>query len=85
MSTDLFDRLAETQVPPAPVQLDRAVHERLNRALVVGHVLDFAVRAIPYACAHFAKAVAGLIALTFTGSFPKQPTKPEDQPDIEDL
>lgn len=85
MSTDLFERLAETDVPPVPAELDRAVHERLNRALVVGQVLDFAVRAIPYACFHFAKAVGGWIVLTVSGEFPKQPTEREDTPDIDDL
>jgi hypothetical protein len=85
MSTDLFDRLAESAVPPPPAQLDRAVHERLNRALVIGHVLDFAMNAIPYACLHLAKAVGGFIALTVTGEYPKQPDKREDTPDIDDL
>lgn len=85
MSTDLFDRLAETHVPPVPEQLDRAVHERLNRALVVGQILDFAIRAIPYACAHFAKAIGGWIVFTVSGSFPKQPQPSEDTPDIDDL
>lgn len=72
MSTDLFDRLADSRVPPPPAQFERGVHERLNRALVLRQVLEFAVSAIPYACLHFAKAVGGWIVLTVSGRFPKR-------------
>jgi hypothetical protein len=88
MSTDLFDQLAESPVPPPPPGFDGVVHQRLNRALAVGHVLDFAVRAIPFACAEFVRAIGGFVVFTVTGSFPKhkeqQHNEPrEDTPDIE--
>ncbi len=65
---DLFDQLAETSVPPPPVELDREGHERVNRALVVGHVAEFALVAMPNAAWHLARAVVSLVALTFTGN-----------------
>jgi hypothetical protein len=73
MPPDLFDRLSASPVPPPPAELDRGVHERVNRALLVGHLVDFALGAIPFAMRHFAAAVGGLIVLTVTGRFPAGP------------
>ncbi len=81
MSSDLFDELAETPVPPPPVEFDRGVHERLNRALLTAQVLEFAVSAIPFACMHLAKAVGGWIVLTVSGKFPERTNQPNEQPD----
>ncbi len=89
MSTDLFDQLAESPVPPPPAEFDRSVHERLNRALTIGHVVDFAVRAIPFACVEFFRAIGGLIGFTATGNFPKHAAQQhnesrEDTPDSQE-
>jgi hypothetical protein len=81
MSSDLIERLADSPVPPLPAEFERGVHERLNRALVIGQMLEFALRAIPYACIHFAKAVAGWIVLSVSGNFPKRQDQNEETPD----
>lgn len=73
MPSDLFQKLSQVAVPPPPAELDRAVHERVNRVLVTAHIFDFAVHAAPYAAWHLARAIGGLIALTFTGRFPPGP------------
>ena len=85
---------ATLSVPPPPLGFDQVVHERLNRALAIGHVLDFAVRAIPFACVEFFRAIGGLMVFTATGNFPKhhdqhpneqQHNEPrEDTPDSEE-
>jgi hypothetical protein len=84
VSTDLFEQLAESPVPPPPAEFDRVVHERLNRALAIGHVVDFAVRAIPFACVEFVRAIGGLIFYTVTGNFPKHTNQHEGTPDSEE-
>jgi hypothetical protein len=84
MASDLFEQLAEAPVPPPPVGFDRVVHERLNRALAIGHVVDFAVRAIPLACIEFLRAIGGLIVFTATGNFPKHTNQREATPDNEE-
>jgi hypothetical protein len=72
MPTDLFDRLAEINVPPPvpPVGFDRNLHDRLNRSLTTQHVVDLGIHALPAAAAEFLRAVFGLIAMTITGKFP---------------
>ena len=80
MSSDLFERLASSPVPPPPAEFERGVHERVNRALVVGQVLDFAVQAIPYACWHLLKAVGGWGVLTISGEFPKSSHEQQKTP-----
>ncbi|HVX14404.1 MAG TPA: hypothetical protein VHC22_24670 [Pirellulales bacterium] len=70
MNDDLLERLAETTVPPLPADFDRAVHQRLNRTLVVGHLIDFAVVALPMALAEFARAVAAAALYTLSGRYP---------------
>ena len=57
MSPNLFDRLAELDVPPPPVHFDQQLHQRVNRSLVVGQLVDLLVGAFPWAARHFAKAL----------------------------
>jgi hypothetical protein len=75
MSQDLFDELIASEVPPPPVELDRRLHERLNRSLAFGHLVELFVHAVPYAVLHLAAAVTGLAAYTTSGEYPvrKQP------------
>jgi hypothetical protein len=73
MPSDLFEKLSQVPVPPPPAELDRAVHERVNRALLSAQLFDFAISAVPLAAWHLARAIGGLIALTVTGRFPPGP------------
>ena len=73
METDFLDRLAEHEVPPLPESFERQVHERVNHALVVLHVLDLAVRGLPWAMLCFGRAVIGLVMMTLSGRFESPP------------
>jgi len=70
MSDDLFELLAETPVPPVPLALSQGVHRRLNRALVVLHLVEFVVCVLPYGLLHFARGVVGCVMLTVSGRYP---------------
>lgn len=67
MPQDIFEQLAQLNVPPPPPQLDRAVHDRVNRSLVALHLADLLLRGMPWAMLHFGRAVIGLIGLTLRG------------------
>lgn len=71
MAPDLFDRLAEMEVPPPPEadQFDRQLHDRVNRALVAGQITDLVVGGLPWAALHFLRALVGLGTLTVTGRY----------------
>jgi hypothetical protein len=75
MATDLFDRLAELEVPPPPDtdQFDRQLHERVNRSLVAGQLTDLVVGGLPWALVHFLRALVGLVTLTATGRYDAKP------------
>ena len=71
----LFDQLAKTEVPPPPSSGDfgRAVHDRVNRNLLPGQLVDFAFGAVPLAAWHLARAIGGWMVLTISGRFPDGP------------
>lgn len=71
MATDLFERLAELEVPPPPEaeQFDRQLHQRVNRSLVAAQFTDLVVGGLPFAALHFARALVGLLAFTITGRY----------------
>jgi hypothetical protein len=71
MATDLFERLAELEIPPPPDtdEFDRQLHERVNRSLVAGQLTDLVVGGLPWAIAHFARALVGLVTFTVTGRY----------------
>lgn len=75
MSSDLFDRLAELPVPPAPAarQFNAGVHQRLNKRLLFGQLADLAVRGFGFAIWHMAGAALGFLKLTLTGKFEPGP------------
>ena len=81
MPTDLLERLAELPVPPAPPPqaFDREIHKRINSHLIVGQVLDLLLRGFAFGAAHFAKALLGLVRLTFTGKY-EEPKNDRDLP-----
>jgi hypothetical protein len=64
---DIFDKLAELEVPPPPANFDTEVHERVNKSLVALHFADLLLRGLPWAMLHFGKAVVALIVTTLTG------------------
>ena len=65
----LLDSLAERDVPPVPGEFSEQIHQRLNRALLATHLVDFVVGGVPYAAMHFLRGVGHLIIGTFTGRF----------------
>jgi hypothetical protein len=73
MTTDVFEQLAEVDVPPTPAQFDAQLHERVNRWLIVGHALDLLLRGLPFALLHFSRAAVGLVAYTLTGRYDADP------------
>ena len=77
MIQDWFEQLAEQDVPPAPVDFDRRLHERVNDSLLAVHYLEFACRAAPYALLHFSQAMIGALRFTLTGKYPSdRPDRP---------
>ncbi len=69
MATDLFQRLAERPVPAPPAGFNRSLHQRLNKRLLAGQLLDLAVHGFGFAIWHLARAGMGLLILTLTGKF----------------
>ena len=61
--------MAERGVPPVPEELNERVHLRLNRALVVGHLIDLALGGLPFVAVHFLRATGHFIGSTLTGRF----------------
>ena len=70
MSIDIFEQLADRDVPPVPADLDRRIHVRVNDTLLGVHLTEFVFQVLPYAVLHFAQAVVGLLILTLSGGFP---------------
>ncbi|MCE9546539.1 MAG: hypothetical protein K8T25_13615 [Planctomycetia bacterium] len=73
MSTDLFDQLAADDVPPPPPQFERQVHQRLNRTLLVQHLVDFATGALVWGFMQLVPAAVALIHFSIFGRYPKRP------------
>jgi hypothetical protein len=69
---DFLEQLADREVREPPPDFDRRLHERVNRTLVVQHVIDFFVGAIAWSAAHFFRAAFGWLFLTITGRFPSR-------------
>ena len=69
MPRDFLEELSESPVPPVPAAFNRALHERLNRRLLVGQMLDLGMRGMGYTLAHFARALGGVVVLTMSGKF----------------
>lgn len=70
MNHDLLEQLSGATVPPPPADFDRSVHQRLNRTLVAGHLIDFVCGALPCALAEFAGAMAAAALYTASGRYP---------------
>jgi hypothetical protein len=71
MNADFLEQLAQLDVPEPPAEFDRQLHERVNRSLVVQHVMDLVLGAAPWALAQFARAVAGAVVFSVGGDYPE--------------
>ena len=70
MATDILEQLADTEVPPAPVeQLQQGFSDRLNSRLVVQQLLDLMIRGVPYAAWHMTFGMVGVLYYTVVGRF----------------
>ena len=76
MQDRFLEQLAEWEVPPPPEQFDEQLHHRVNDALVVFQVVEFAIRAVPWAMMHFAQALASAIVMSITGRHEPPPSRP---------
>ena len=79
MSTDFLDQLSAWEVPAPPPKFDAELHDRVNRNLVGVQIADLALHGLPWALAHFALALAGLVRLSITGSFGPDGPQPGPQ------
>ncbi len=69
MVNDVFELLAESDIPPPPPSFDRQLHERVNRSLLLVQLMDLVFGALPWAAMHLARAFMGLVTLTVSGKF----------------
>lgn len=75
MTPDLFEQLAERDVPPPPPHFNRQLHERVNRSLLASQLVDLALGAVPWATGHMLMALGGFLRLTVTGKFAPEKRK----------
>lgn len=66
---DFLEQLAEIEVRDPPPDFDRQLHQRVNRSLMVQHLLDLALGAAPWAMVCFLRALVGLCTFSLTGKF----------------
>ena len=78
MATDLFDQLAEADVPPPPPQFDHQLHKRLNQTLIAMHVVELCMRCLPWCLMQFSQAIIGAIRYTVTGRYVSGPRRRSD-------
>ena len=69
LAEELTEELKQLSLPDERTKFDKQLHERVNRSLVVSHLLDLAVKGLPWALLHFARAFVGCIAFTLTGRY----------------
>lgn len=69
MANNLLDQLGQSEVPPAPVEIRRDVHDRLNQWLLVAQTTELVIYAFGFAAAQFASAVLGLINFSVSGDY----------------
>jgi hypothetical protein len=66
---DFLEQLAEVEVREPPGDFSRRLHERVNRTLLVQHLLDFFVGGIVWSAGHFLRAALGWLHYTITGRY----------------
>jgi hypothetical protein len=82
MSTDLWEQLAEAEIPAPPPQFERQVHQRLNQTLLAVQLADLLLKGMFFAIGQFALAVLHLVSVTLTGrlsaALPMKKQEPEE-------
>jgi hypothetical protein len=66
---DFLEQLAEMPLGDVPAEFDRQLHRRLNRSLLVQHVVELLTGAVPWALWHFFRAAIAVAGFTLTGKF----------------
>ena len=66
---DFLEKLAELEVREPPSNFDQKLHERVNRTLLVQHVIDLFVGGVFWSGFHFLRAVLGWLFFTVTGQY----------------
>jgi hypothetical protein len=69
MATNLFEQLAQSEIPPPPPEFDRQLHERVNRTLIVTQLIDLALSAMPWAMLQLGRALLGIVTFSLTGHY----------------
>lgn len=80
MAHDIFEQLAKTDVPPEPPRLDVEFKQRLNKVLLMTHLVDFTLHALPQTAFALSSSIMHLIALTLTGKGLEPPGPKTKQP-----
>lgn len=75
MASNLFDRLAELEVPPPPAQFDTQLHERMNRSITRTQLVDLATGGMPWAMLQMSRALLAFVSFTLTGRYESDPKK----------
>jgi hypothetical protein len=70
MNLNDLDSLAQTDVPPVPERLEEDVHHRVNRALLLEHVGEFALKTAPFCLLEFTRALLGAAPMMASGKDP---------------
>ena len=82
MPNNLLDQLQHTEVPPAPVEVRREVHDRLNQWLLASQIAELVLYGFGHAVLQFGAAIFGLINFSLTGNYQlRHTTKPSEQED----
>ena len=69
MANNLLEQLTHDTVPPLPEDFERQVHQRLNKRLLIDHLADLLLRALPVVALQFGRAVFGLMVFTHSGRY----------------
>jgi hypothetical protein len=69
MSSDFLEQLAMLEVREPPPEFDRKLHQRVNRALLIQHLLSLAMGSVPWAALHFLRGFVGVVLFSITGRF----------------
>jgi hypothetical protein len=79
MATDFLEQLAQMDVPAVPEHFDRQLHQRMNRSLLAQQLLDLAASGLPWAAAHFLRALLGAVIFSVTGQYPDDKPRREHE------
>lgn len=76
---DFLEQLKQHDVPPLPERFERQVHERVNENLIVWHLAELMLHALPYACLLFAQALWGMVRYSLSGKYGDPPRPAGEQ------